>query len=94
MGRPLDEPSKVLGFIPFSDAIFLAAFLFLDGLFFLAISKKLPFLPSIGFTVLIFLTALTAVFLKNIFPKGFFRGMLRFHTNPHLKIPGREKAEF
>ena len=93
MGKPLDEPSKVLGFIPFGDAIILTFILFLDGLFFIAISKTAPFLTATGLTVAILLGAVFASFLKNIFPKGFFRGMIRYYNRPRFFVPGREKSE-
>jgi hypothetical protein len=93
VGKPLDEPSKVLGFIPFSDAIILAGVMFLDGLFFLAVSKRAPFLTSVGLTFGILFSVVFAFFLKNIFPKGFFRGMFRYYTSPQVYLPGREKSE-
>lgn len=93
MGKPLDEPSKVLGFIPFADAVMLACILFLDGLFFLTISKAATFLTSAGLTVFILFSAIFAFFLKNIFPKGFFRGMVRYYSRPRMFLPGRERSE-
>ena len=55
MGRPLNEPTKVLGVIPFSDALIIVVILFLDGLLFILMTKKFPFLPSFILTASIFL---------------------------------------
>jgi hypothetical protein len=93
MGRPLNEPTKVLGVIPFSDALIIVVILFLDGLLFILMTKKFPFLPSFVLTASIFLGVIIAALLKNIFPRGFFRGMLKFHVSPRVKIPGRERSE-
>jgi hypothetical protein len=93
MGRPLNEPTKVLGVIPFADAMVIVIVLFIDGLLFILMARKFPFLPTFFLTGTIFLGVIVAALLKNIFPQGFFRGMLKFHFSPRVKIPGRERSE-
>ncbi len=93
MGKPLDEPSKILGVLPFGDAVILMALGFLDACMAILFSKILNLLAVFAIFGSILVGFLLVFLLKNMFPKGFFPGLYHHITTPRLKIPGRERSE-
>jgi len=93
MGKPLDEPTKILGFFPFGDAVMMFVAMLGNGFVTLIVSKI-----TAGFFAVFFFGSITLLLvviftLKNIFPPGFFPGLWRHMTTPRLKLPGRERSE-
>jgi hypothetical protein len=92
MGKPLDEPSKLLGLFTFEDTVILFGVIFVLLFMFFNLVKVLGFWFSSVICSSIFMLFFAFFFLKNTWPRGIIPAFFKFLTRPKLILPGREAS--